>query len=323
MRYDLLIQHGTKLMQPVTVDGVTVDWQRSGQPGKMTFSVIKTPELSFNEGDPVKFSVDGKPFFQGFVFEKDRTGLESKKLKITAYDQIYYLTKNKDTYNYSNKTAADVIRMIAEDFHLRVGVLAPTPYLIRQRLEDNRTLYDMIQTALNLTLTSTGVMYVLYDNAGLLTLTPIEAMKLPLICSADTIGDFSYKTTISQDTYNRVKLVQENKDAGTRKVFLAQDVGKQAKWGVLQYYEKLDDDATDGMMRATQILSMKNRKTRTLSLKNVLGDTRVRAGSSVVCVLGLGDMNLSNYMMVEQVTHEFRDNEHIMSLDLKGGNGFE
>lgn len=323
MRYDLLIQHGTKLMQPVTVDGVTVDWQRSGQPGKMTFSVIKTPELSFNEGDPVKFSVDGKPFFQGFVFEKDRIGLESKKLKITAYDQIYYLTKNKDTYNYSNKTAADVIRMIAEDFHLRVGVLAPTPYLIRQRLEDNRTLYDMIQTALNLTLTSTGVMYVLYDNAGLLTLTPIEAMKLPLICSADTIGDFSYKTTISQDTYNRVKLVQENKDAGTRKVFLAQDVGKQAKWGVLQYYEKLDDDATDGMMRATQILSMKNRKTRTLSLKNVLGDTRVRAGSSVVCVLGLGDINLSNYMMVEQVTHEFRDNEHIMSLDLKGGNGFE
>ena len=323
MRYDLLIQHGTKLMQPVTVDGVTVDWQRSGQPGKMTFSVIKTPELSFNEGDPVKFSVDGKPFFQGFVFEKDRTGLESKKLKITAYDQIYYLTKNKDTYNYSNKTAADVIRMIAEDFHLRVGVLAPTPYLIRKRLEDNRTLYDMIQTALNLTLTSTGVMYVLYDNAGLLTLTPIEAMKLPLICSADTIGDFSYKTTISQDTYNRVKLVQENKDAGTRKVFLAQDVGKQAKWGVLQYYDKLDDDATDGMMRATQILSMKNRKTRTLSLKNVLGDTRVRAGSSVVCMLGLGDMNLSNYMMVEQVTHEFRDNEHIMSLDLKGGNGFE
>lgn len=323
MRYDLLIQHGTKLMQPVTVDGVTVDWQRSGQPGKMTFSVIKTPELSFNEGDPVKFSVDGKPFFQGFVFEKDRTGLESKKLKITAYDQIYYLTKNKDTYNYQNKTAADVIRMIAEDFHLHVGVLAPTPYLIRQRLEDNRTLYDMIQTALNLTLTSTGVMYVLYDNAGLLTLTPIEAMKLPLICSADTIGDFSYKTTISQDTYNRVKLVQENKDAGTRKVFLAQDVDKQAKWGVLQYYDKLADDATDGMMRATQILSMKNRKTRTLSLKNVLGDTRVRAGSSVVCVLGLGDINLSNYMMVEQVTHEFRDNEHIMSLDLKGGNGFE
>ena len=92
---------------------------------------------------------------------------------------------------------------------------------------------------------------------------------------------------------------------------------------MLQYYDKLDDDATDGMMRATQILSMKNRKTRTLSLKNVLGDTRVRAGSSVVCMLGLGDMNLSNYMMVEQVTHEFRDNEHSMSLDLKGGNGFE
>ncbi|MBR6313654.1 MAG: hydrolase [Clostridia bacterium] len=323
MRYDLLIQHGTKLMQPVTVDGVTVDWQRSGQPGKMTFSVIKTPELSFSEGDAVKFSVDGKPFFQGFVFEKDRIGLESKKLKVTAYDQIYYLTKNKDTYNYQNKTAADVIRMIAEDFHLRVGVLAPTPYLIRQRLEDNRTLYDMITTALKLTLTSTGVLYVLYDNAGLLTLTPIEAMKLPLICSADTIGDFSYKTTISQDTYNRVKLVQENKDAGTRKIFLAQDVGKQAQWGVLQYYEKLNDDANDGMMRATQILTMKNRKTRTLSLKNVLGDTRVRAGSSVVCMLGLGDMNLSNYMMVEQVTHEFRDNEHLMSLDLKGGNGFE
>ena len=323
MRYDLLIQSGAKLMQPAVVDGVTIDWQRSGQPGKMNFTAIKTAGLSFHEGDPVKFSVNGKPFFKGFIFEKDRTGLESKKLKVTAYDQLYYLTKNKDTYNYQNKTAADVIRMIAEDFHLRVGVLAPTPYLIRQRLEDNVTLHDMINNALKLTLQSTGQMYVFSDKAGLLTLEHIEAMKLPLLCNESTVGNFSYKTSISKDTYNRIKLVQEDKESGKRKIFLAQDPVKEAQWGILQYYEKLDDDAKDGLMRATQILKLRDRKTRTLSLKNVIGDTRVRAGSSVVCMLGLGDMNLSNYMVVEQVTHEFRENQHLMSLDLRGGNGFE
>ena len=55
MSYELLIQHGSNIMYPPTVEGVTIEWERKGQPGKLTFEVVKT-ELS--RGGPL-------PFFRG------------------------------------------------------------------------------------------------------------------------------------------------------------------------------------------------------------------------------------------------------------------
>lgn len=86
--------------------------------------------------------MDGTPVFYGFVFEKSRKGSTDDIIQITVYDQLYYL-KNKDTYVYTNKTAADVIRMIAEDFQLNVGDLEDTGYTIGSRVEDNQTLFDI------------------------------------------------------------------------------------------------------------------------------------------------------------------------------------
>ena len=117
MSYELLIQHGSNIMYPPTVEGVTIEWERKGQPGKLTFEVVKTPGLSFQEGDPCRFSVDGTPVFYGFVFEKSRKGNNPNVIKCVVYDQLYYL-KNKDTYVYTNKTASEVIKMVAEDFQL-------------------------------------------------------------------------------------------------------------------------------------------------------------------------------------------------------------
>ena len=235
MKYELLIEHQGTLMLPPVVDGVTVEWQRTSQPGKLTFSCVKTDSLSFTAGDPVRFSVDGTVVFYGFVFEKSRTGLENRKLTVTAYDQLYYLKKNKDTYVFENKTAADIIRMLAEDFRLRLGSLTPTPLHFESLVFDNKSLYDMIAEALSQTTQSTGRLYTLYDNAGFLTLSSADEMKLNLLMDESTAGNFDYKTTIAEDTYNRVKLIQEDSQAGTRQVVFAEDPVKVTKWGVLQY----------------------------------------------------------------------------------------
>lgn len=91
MSYELLIQHGSNIMYPPTVEGVTIEWERKGQPGKLTFEVVKTPGLSFQEGDPCRFSVDGTPVFYGFVFEKSRKGNNPNVIKCVVYDQLYYM----------------------------------------------------------------------------------------------------------------------------------------------------------------------------------------------------------------------------------------
>lgn len=91
MSCELLIQHGANAMLPPVVEDVTIEWERQGQPGKMTFEVVKTDGLSFQEGDPCRFSVDGTPIFYGFVFEKSRKGSNPAVIQVTAYDQLYYL----------------------------------------------------------------------------------------------------------------------------------------------------------------------------------------------------------------------------------------
>lgn len=304
-------------MLPPVVESVSIEWERQGQPGKLTADIVKTPGLSFQEGDPCRFSVDGTPIFYGFVFEKARKGSMDQVITITVYDQLYYL-KNKDTYVYSNKTAAAVIRMIAEDFQLNVGALADTGYTIASRVEDNKTLFDIIQTALDETLKATSQMYVLYDDVGKLTLKNIGDMKLGLLVDNETAGDFDYKTSIASQTYDKVKLSYENKDTGKREIFIAQDGSSINRWGVLQYYEKIDSTANAKAM-ADALLSLYNTKTRTLKLKDVLGDVRVRAGTMLVVMLGLGDMNLSSYLMVEQVKHTFSNEQHVMDLNMRGG----
>lgn len=318
MTYELLIQHGKTLYYPPVVDGVTIEWERQGQPGKLSFSVVKTENLSFEEGDPCRFSVDGKPLFYGFVFEKSRSGSNPKNIKVVVYDQLYYL-KNKDTYVYSNKTATEVVKMIAEDFGLRLGTLDNTGYKIESRTEENATLFDIIQNALDATTKAKTEMYVLYDQAGKLMLTNIGNMKLGLVINEDTAGDYDYKSSITQNTYNRIKLALEDSDAGKRLIYISQDSTNINKWGVLQYYEKLND-ATNAKTMADALLKLYNTKTRSLSIKNALGDVRVRAGTMLVVMLGLGDINLSNYLLVEQVKHSFNNGQHLMELKLRGGN---
>ena len=317
MTYELLIQHQGTIMLPPVVENVSIEWERQGQPGKLIAEVVKTPGLSFQEGDPCRFSVDGTPVFYGFVFEKSRKGNNPNVIKCVVYDQLYYL-KNKDTYVYTNKTASEVIKMVAEDFQLNVGDLEDTGYTIGSRVEDNQTLFDIIQTALDETLKATSQMYVLYDDVGKLTLKNIGSMKLGLLIDEDTAGDFDYKSSITSQTYDKIKLSYENKDTGKREIFVAQDSSNINQWGVLQYYEKLDS-TTNAKAMADALLSLYNTKTRTLKLQDVLGDIRVRAGTLLVVMLGLGDINVSSYLMVEQVKHSFNNEQHLMDLNMRGG----
>ena len=84
----LTIQHGTTLFEPPVKEGVKIEWERTGSPGKLTFTTLKVKDasMSFSEGDQVCFSFDGKPMFMGYVFTKkrDREG----EISVTCYDQI-------------------------------------------------------------------------------------------------------------------------------------------------------------------------------------------------------------------------------------------
>lgn len=311
--YELLIQNGNNIYQPAVEDNIRWETERKGQPGRLTFSIL--PDVDVQEGNAVRFKVNDKPIFYGFIFTKHRT--KGDLISITAYDQLRYL-KNKDTYIYTNKTANELITMIAKDFNLQTGTLENTGFKIPSRVEDNKTLFDIIQTALDLTLQNKKQMYVLYDDFGKLTLKNVESMKLDLLIDETVAENYRYTSTIDGETYNKIKLAFESGEKGKREIYIAQDSAHMNDWGVLQYFESIDE-TVNGKAMADALLSLYNAKTRNLQISRVFGDVRVRAGCSVPVRLNLGDVTVQNYMMVEKCQHTFKNDEHFMDLILRGG----
>ena len=322
MEVELLVanESGTKMFQPVVQEGVEWTTQRRGTPGKLTFSILNDGSANFSEGAAVRLRVDGKNVFFGFVFvqKRDKSGI----VDVTAYDQLRYL-QNKDTYVYENKTASQLVNMIAADFSLNVGTLENTGFVIPSRVEENTSLFDMIENALDLTLQNRKEMYVLYDDFGKLTLRNIANMYVGesgkyLMIDEQTGENFDHTSSIDNDTYNKVKLTYDNEDTGKREVYIAQDSANMNRWGVLQYFDTLSK-GENGQAKADALLSLYNAKIRKLKITGALGDTRVRAGSMVVVKLDLGDVKVQNFMLVEKVTHKFKLDEHLMDITLRGG----
>lgn len=315
---ELLIQNGNTIFQPAVEDKVGWENQRKGSPSKLSFKVINDGKIQINEGDAVRFKVDGEKVFYGFVFKKQHD--KGDLISLTAYDQLRYF-KNKDTYVYSNMTASQVVAMLAADFRLQVGTLENTRYIIPSRVEDNKPLFDIVQNALDLTVQYANKMFVLYDDFGKITLKNIENMKLNLLIDQDTAENFDYGSSIDGETYNKIKLAFDNKTTGKREIYIAQDSSNINDWGVLQRFEKIDEKV-NGQAKANALLKLYNRERKSLKIKNAFGDVRVRAGCSIPVSLQLPDQKVQNYMIAEKVKHTFTKDDHFMDMDLIGG-GFD
>ena len=147
--------------------------------GKLTFKVLQDNLLDFTEGNATRFKYGDNNTFYGFAFTKKRN--KDPLITVTAYDQLVYFKKNKDTYVYKNKTADEVVRMLGNDFMLNIGTLEQTGYKIASRVESNKTLIDIAQTAIDLTIQNRNEMYVLHDDFGKLCLKNIERMKVGIV----------------------------------------------------------------------------------------------------------------------------------------------
>lgn len=319
MSVELLLanESGTKAYLPAVEEGIEWTTERKNTPGKLTFKVLKDDVLDFSEGSAVRMRDGGEAVFFGFVFKKQRA--REPLITVTAYDQLRYL-KNKDTLVYGNKTADQLLQMIAADYSLNVGTLEPTGYVIPSRVEEDVSLFEMIQNALDVTLTNTGKLFVLYDDSGKLMLKGLSGMYVGepgayLMIDEETGENFDYTSSIDDSTYNKIVLKNEN----TKKDFVvAHDLENIKRWGTLVYTDTYKE-GENSQAKADALLRLYNRKTRNLKLTNVLGDNRVRAGSMVVVNLDLGDVKLKNFMLVESCKHCYKEGEHRMDLTLRGG----
>lgn len=314
-RITIQIINGKLWQEPCVEGDITLETSRKTSAGLLKFKVIKDENLNFQEGNPVKLIVDGVKLFFGFVFSKkrDKEGI----ISVTAYDQLRYF-KNKDYIVYKNKTAGALLKLICNKFALKCGHVDDTKYSIPSRIEDNQSLFDIAQYAIDETNRMTKNLYVLYDDFGKLALKSLKSMKLDLLIDEETGENFEYSTSIDGETYNQIKLTYVNDKEKVREVYISKDSDKINQWGLLQYTATIDKNV-NGKVKADALLELYNSKTRNLTIKNAFGDLRVRGGSMIGVKLNLGDIKVLNYMLVEKVKHTFSEGHHSMDLYLAGG----
>ena len=295
----------------------TVSWEtnRTDSPGKLTFTIIKSGDLAFAEGDVVRFSVDGQLQFYGWVFtkSKDRWG----QIDVTCYDRLRYFKANA-SYAFYGQTAGAIIQQIAGDLQVDVGTIASTGYAIPSLVEEDQSCLDIICSAVQQTLLNTGDIYVFYDDGnGVALRRPEDMISNVVIGEKSLLLDYTYKTDIDEQTYNSIKLARPNEDMGMADVFVAQDSSTIAQWGLLQLYQTIDGDVNDAQAKAQASASLQyyNRRMRTLSVES-LGVPGLRAGMMVLMkVPYLGDINLDQYVLLEKVTHTWENEVHTMKFE--------
>ena len=315
--YELMIENRGKVYFPSVIEPIVFEDELKGSPSKLTFTVIKGQKLNFQEGNPVRFKYKGKNIFFGFVFTKKRD--KEHHIEVTCYDQMRYL-KNKDTILFENKTTSEIISHI-KGIHpsIQLGKIDNTKVKLKSLLCDNESYLDMIYNSLDDTMMASKKGYVLYDKFGKLTLTDIDKLKIDgFIVSDENMENFDYSSSIDDETYNQIKLVKENEETGKRDVYMTKDTDSINKWGLLQYYESIDENV-NAKLKANTLLELYNKKTRNLKVTGVRGNYKVRGGYRVMVMLNVGDMIIQNYLIVNSVKHTFEESQHIMDLTFIGG----
>ncbi len=300
-----------------TVKDMELTMNRFDAPGKLSFTCIEEGAISMPEGSSVELTVDGIKMFKGYIFtiERNRDGETS----YVAYDQLRYLKANA-SYVFENMTLGQIVQQIAADFGLVTGVLEDTGYAFPYLIKENEGCLDIIFDALAMTIYQTGKVFVFYDNAGALTLTEAKnLLTTTLIGDGSLVTEYAYKRDIDSDTYNRVKLVRKNEESGRTDVYVHEDTETIKKWGLLQYYDEVDENLNEAQIdeMCKQYLQYYNRVLQTITLE-AIGVPGIRAGSIVAVRIGaIDDLSVTRLLLVEKVTHSFESDDHTMSIEVK------
>ena len=321
MEVKLLLQHGSNVYDATSILEGGVEWYASirGKAGRLKFKVVRDGIVNFVEGDKVTLSVDGMVRFSGFVMTKERTS--EQIISVTAYDQMFYLTRNKATYVFVNKGMKEIIQTIGADYGLQIGYINDSGWKMPQRIEEGETLVDIILSTLEICGQAMGKEYFLYDQGGALVVKERNEMLTDAVLRCDgSISDYTYKTDISRDTYNAVQLYHAGRKEVERKAYKAEKADKVKEWGRLQYYKRVAYTLNQAQLKelAENILKEKNRVVKKLTVENINGDILLLAGNSIwLEIPDLAEIGLSGQALIEGCTHIFEDGEHRMKLDIR------
>ena len=266
--------------------------------------------MDIESGYQCIFSYDGTELFRGMFMRQSQS--HAKTMEFKAYDLGTYLSNNKDTFVYENKTATDVFKDVCSRFGIPVGGAASTSYTIPDLTKKKTTGWDAIADALSLDYENTGTKHYVFSDKGKLYLKKRLENVLQWVLDVDTnITNYKYSKSI-ENLKTRIKLLSKEGTVLAQE----QDTALEKLYGIFQDVSTPDESLSKAQIKslAKTLLDEKKTPERSLILNKVLGVTDVISGVGVF--IKIPHLGLNKTFYVDSDSHVFKGNLHTMSLEL-------
>lgn len=247
--------------------------------------------------------VDTVPVFQGNVYNIERN-TQSSTITVTAYDNLFILSKSKTTKKYTDMTAEDITRSVCAEMGIKVGNLAVTGQKMTF-IAQEKTGYQIIMMAYTQASKKTGKKYHPIMNVD--SLDVIEKGTLLDFTASQYVNEenSTYKESI-ENMVNRVMITDEQGN------FIGYQGNEDwmKKYSMIQsVYKKSPNRNTDEEVKA---MLKGVERSGTIEL---LGDYTVKSSYSIK----IDDLitNLTGQFFVKSDTHEFENGIHTMRLEIE------
>ena len=269
--------------------------------------------INVTKGHQLIFSYKGKELFRGMIMSQQQS--ESFKMPITAYDNGIYLSNNKDTFVYENKTVHDIFIDVCKRFGIKYSDVAKTSYKIPELTKSKTTAWDAILDAISQDFKATGTKYYVNSSKGVLSLIKRRENILQWVLeTGGNIMSYTYKKSI-EDIKTRLKILSdEDKVYAVKK-----NTELEKKIGIFQDIEKKDDDLSEAKLQEHIKETLKEISTPEISLSvEALGIPDVISGVGVYVIID--ELGIKRTFYVDEDTHTFKRGSHTMNLTLNSVN---
>lgn len=302
----------TELVQKVTVSGRKGAAPRTLQAALLDSEGFLHARASINCGDGLTcvFYEGSEEVFRGLIMD-DNTG-NKRSMTIKAYDDLVYMTNNKDSFTYRNATAGGIFTDLCGRLGLKVGKCAGTGYVIPELTKRGSTYWDVLEDALSQTYKAQGVRYYVSSSKGKVSLIR-RAEEQNVIVLEPNVNITGYERSRSiYDTRTRITLYTSKGDVKKEYV----NGALESKIGVFREVDSVDSDVSDAELNEI-IQTFKEEKAmvkRTLKITDAIGYTGAVAGKAVrVRIPHLGENRI---MYIDEDTHTWEKGTHKMTLKL-------
>ena len=269
---------------------------------KCEFSVVRS-KFNIEPGNLAKLYDADKEVFRGIVLGVTKTS--DKTMKYTALDEGWRLTKSKYSYNFKDKTAAEIAQIVLKENGFAYGEFAKSKVKM-SKVFVNKSIYDIIMTAYTEEAKASGKKYMIVVTRQKVSVIEKGVTVLKVSFEEDKNLTSAEYSMSAENIVNRVLIT----DGNGNKVDIKDKKELQEVYGIIQeVVEQKENGASTEDINA----KLKDEEKK-CSIKGLVMDGTCVTGNAVM-VKDTGS-GLVGKFYIDSDTHDYSNGLHEVHLTL-------